>query len=625
MARFSNFAFQYENVDVAEVTVTDLTVLVTELDPHTSVISPGFGSGEVSGNGINAQISADELETLHAAGVDVFGYVDVAVTDHLRPYWNPAWTTTTDDTGVPLEGVAPSWLVSGRPYDFDVDKKIDAYIVDFRDLDWQNIVITQVVDLALRGFDGVFLDDVGSYFDARLGVPESANQQAAADMIELIKSIEAELVARGLSMEIIVNGDPFIIGNAAAVGGDTAAFLDIVDGMILENYYRNKTFDIIGIEGVLTFLESNIERLYLENFGPLIDNESNTVNQSDLFTYALAAELRGDPYYFAPNSFKQLQFDAVTETPTADILFGTLGEDSVNGGDGDDRITGFLGADVLSGDNGNDTLLGGEGADRLLGFAENDLLLGGGGNDTLSGDSGFDTLIGGLGNDTLDGGTNPELGDPGAQGDILLGGEGDDTYMVDSGLDLVDEGSYFTDFGFGGFDTVISTADFWWDVASVGEHLLVSEDVNDIGGDGVTIVGGVFDNTLEGHSGTDIFFGRGGSDTHRGGGGLDWYSLSLLGTEGAYPGVNGVNTVIVEQRTSGAFSYDIVFEFETGRDRLDVSAYRAANGFLTGADVIARAVDDGFGNSYIALGDGLDYLYLVGLEKGQLLAGDFVV
>ncbi len=256
---------------------------------------------------------------------------------------------------------------------------------------------------------------------------------------------------------------------------------------------------------------------------------------------------------------------------------------------------------------------------------ENDVFDGGEGDDSVDGGLGADTLVGGKGNDTLDGGANPE-GATG-QGDVMLGGEGDDTYHVDSGLDLVDEGFVFPGFGFGGFDTIISTTDFYWDTQSVGEVLRVSEDVNDVGGDGVTIVGGIFDNTLVGHSGTDVIFGRGGSDIYRAGDGIDFMSLSLLGLtdENAYLGVNGVNTVVVEQRASGPVSYDIVFEFDPGRDRIDVSDYAATNGLATGADVIARAVDDGHGNSYVPLGDGLDYLYMVGLEKAALMAGDFIV
>jgi Ca2+-binding RTX toxin-like protein len=272
-----------------------------------------------------------------------------------------------------------------------------------------------------------------------------------------------------------------------------------------------------------------------------------------------------------------------------------------------------------------ENLLGSGFDDALTGNSLSQFLDGGIGNDTLAGSTNADTLIGGLGNDTLDGGVNPE-GISG-QGDVMLGGDGDDTYHVDSGLDLVDEGSFFPIFGFGGTDTIISTTDFYWDIASVGENLIVSEDVVDVGGDGVTVVGGIFDNTITGHSGIDIMFGRGGSDTYRGGDGINWYSLSLLGLteENAYVGVDGPNTVILDERESGLFSYHIIFEFESGKDKVDASDFAVTNSLASGDDVLARGFDDGFGNSFYILGDGLDYLYMVGVEKADMAAGDFIV
>ncbi|QNT41285.1 retention module-containing protein [Pseudomonas asiatica] len=73
--------------------------------------------------------------------------------------------------------------------------------------------------------------------------------------------------------------------------------------------------------------------------------------------------------------------------------------------------------DVSRSNDGNDILNGGAG---------NDLLFGQGGDDTLDGGKGNDILIGGLGKDTLLGGEG---------NDILLGGKGDDTMTGGSGAD----------------------------------------------------------------------------------------------------------------------------------------------------------------------------------------------
>ena len=239
----------------------------------------------------------------------------------------------------------------------------------------------------------------------------------------------------------------------------------------------------------------------------------------------------------------------------------------------------------------------------------------------MVGTKGVDTLIGGGGNDNLDGGSSPT-----GKGDVLLGGEGDDTYHVHTGLDLVDEGSYFPAYGFGGNDTIISTADFYWDVASVGETIQVAENVVDDGNDGVTLVGGVFDNLLLGHSRTDVLFGRGGNDTYRAGDGVDYISLSTLGVpDTSNYTADGHNTIIVDPRTSGPNSYDIIFEFDPLKDKIDVSHYTGAHDYTSSAQLLALAVNDGAGNCYIPLGDGLDYLYLVGIEKAAFLASDFIV
>ncbi|HMQ57472.1 MAG TPA: hypothetical protein PKE65_02885, partial [Rhizobiaceae bacterium] len=263
-------------------------------------------------------------------------------------------------------------------------------------------------------------------------------------------------------------------------------------------------------------------------------------------------------------------------------------------------------------------LTGGNSGETLNGGALAYVLDGRGGDDRLSGGGDADFLYGGVGADTLDGGANTA-----SAGDAMFGGVGNDTYHVDSGLDLVDEGILFPEYGGGGFDTIISTADFFWDVHSAAERLVVSESVNDAGSDGVTAVGGVFDGTIEGHSGADILFGRGGSDVYRAGDGVDYISLSTLGLTdvNAYAGVDGVNTVVVEQRVTGAASWDIVFEFEAGKDKLDVSDY----GYASAADVLARGFDDNAGNSYFALGDGSDYLFLVGVTKAAISEGDFIV
>jgi len=92
------------------------------------------------------------------------------------------------------------------------------------------------------------------------------------------------------------------------------------------------------------------------------------------------------------------------DTITINIPGNTRIKTVLDGGTGNDTITGSDGSDTILGGQGNDTLSGGRGNDTLRGGAGADSLAGGLGNDTLQGDAGVDTIRGGLGKNSLDGG-----------------------------------------------------------------------------------------------------------------------------------------------------------------------------------------------------------------------------
>jgi Ca2+-binding RTX toxin-like protein len=77
------------------------------------------------------------------------------------------------------------------------------------------------------------------------------------------------------------------------------------------------------------------------------------------------------------------------------------GDDTLNGGNGNDGLWGFDGNDAINGDAGDDYVEGSDGNDVILGGADNDTLLGQGGADTIGGGTGFDFLFGGAGADTF--------------------------------------------------------------------------------------------------------------------------------------------------------------------------------------------------------------------------------
>ena len=106
-----------------------------------------------------------------------------------------------------------------------------------------------------------------------------------------------------------------------------------------------------------------------------------------------------------------------TGTDGDDVIIGTFGPDTIDGGAGNDIICGHSGDDVLNGGPGNDHIQGGNSDDLVNGGPGDDVLFGGNGNDEVNGQSGNDIVLGERGNDTL-------IGDPAV--DTLYPGPGND-------------------------------------------------------------------------------------------------------------------------------------------------------------------------------------------------------
>ncbi len=142
-------------------------------------------------------------------------------------------------------------------------------------------------------------------------------------------------------------------------------------------------------------------------------------------------------------------------------LTGTAGDDLITGGNGNDSISGGGGNDTLSGGHGNDTLTAAAGDDNLDGGNGDDILIAGDGNNSLTGGNGNDILTAGAGNDILSGGNGNDIPTGGAGDDILTGGNGNDTFVfgVGFGHDTVVDFSHgdqirFTDGTFTNFSAV---------------------------------------------------------------------------------------------------------------------------------------------------------------------------
>lgn len=224
-----------------------------------------------------------------------------------------------------------------------------------------------------------------------------------------------------------------------------------------------------------------------------------------------------------------------------------------------------------------------------------------------TGNAQANTLIGNIGNNILDGGAGTN---------ILIGGPGNDTYLVRSSFDIVDEGFYFPDLAGSAtdFDTIISHADFWWDLTSAGQRLIISEDI--AGTFAISaMISGAFDAEIIGNSGNNIIFTSGGDNVVRPGGGID--SIAL----GTTPGFLGIDTIVLEKAAAGTMSWAVLYDFMPGTDKVDLSAL----GYSSFAEISPFGFEDGAGNSYFVLDDSTSILFFVGQELAALTGGDFIV
>ena len=219
---------------------------------------------------------------------------------------------------------------------------------------------------------------------------------------------------------------------------------------------------------------------------------------------------------------------------------------ALNGGSGDDVVTGSDTGDSLAGNAGNDRLVGGKGTDVMIGGAGNDTLVwnNGDGSDQMDGDTG---------NDGVEVSGSPTLADiftiePNA-GRIQFRR----TNLVPFTLDTSTE--RFQVNGLGGDDSIAASA-------GVGALTLLSVD----GGAGAA--------TVNGSDGADLILGGEGNDVLSGGGGND----RIVGDRASdtMNGGTGDDTLV----WNNGDGTDVV-NGDAGRDDVEVNGAPAADDIFT--------------------------------------------
>jgi len=349
--------------------------------------------------------------------------------------------------------------------------------------------------------------------------------------------------------------------------------------------------------------------------------------------------------------------------PAGVTVNGTINDDLLVAGDGDDKLYGLAGNDTLSGLIGEDVLDGGTGIDTadysasddvvtvdlfngtatgghaqgdsfvsienlkgsdlvgsdvlkgdnnvniIEGLSGNDLVYGRGGDDILHGNTGNDTLWGDDGNDTL-------YGESGINS--LYGGLGDDMFISANGQDSI--------FGDGGSDTVdyspsasgiqinmtaaTTAGGYAGNDTLNGVENIIGTDFND------TLIGDGSSNHFQAGLGSDILDGRAGADILDGGSGIDTVTyansatavtVDLSGTLTNSGGDAAGDTLLnIENIIGSAFDDEI-----HGNSIVNHLEGRGGNDKIYGSD----------GDDLIEGGDGNDELY-GGVGKDTLKGGN---
>ncbi|MCE3273675.1 MAG: alkaline phosphatase [Ramlibacter sp.] len=231
----------------------------------------------------------------------------------------------------------------------------------------------------------------------------------------------------------------------------------------------------------------------------------------------------------------------------ANLLDGGLGADTLSGGLGDDTYVVNAAGDVVSegADGGVDTILAS--VTRVLGNHQENLTLTGGLDIDGHGNALANVLQGNQAANKLDGG---------AGADTMEGGAGSDVYVVDDAGDVVSELA-----SYGGRDTVIASVDY-----TLGNYV---ENLR-LAGNAVAGFGNDAPNAMEGNDRGNLLDGGASNDTIQGGEGNDAL-VGGINADDLFGGAGSDRFVFRSTEESNLSAYDLVMDFASGEDRIDVS------------------------------------------------------
>ncbi|MDQ1902648.1 M10 family metallopeptidase [Paracoccus sp. WLY502] len=255
--------------------------------------------------------------------------------------------------------------------------------------------------------------------------------------------------------------------------------------------------------------------------------------------------------------------------------------------------------------------------ENAVGGSMNDLIIGNGAANALYGRSGNDRLYGGAGHDRLFGGAGADQLDGGAGSDHAFYSQAAATTIKTGAGLLVDL-----------LLPYLNTGEAMGDTFTSIENLVGSGYSDNLRGDH----GG---NILQGLAGNDLIYGRSGNDRLYGGAGHD----RLFGGAGAdqlYGGAGSDTFVFLSVREASPWSRDVICDFTTGQDRVDLRSLDAnsailgnqAFSYIGGKSFSATACELRFDNGLVEGdidGDGVGDLLVELLGVSALSGRDFLL
>jgi Ca2+-binding RTX toxin-like protein len=231
------------------------------------------------------------------------------------------------------------------------------------------------------------LDD-GTWISGRLVLVETSDSSLNVDL------------SGGDGFEILLNSGN---GASSSNGGETATFrMEFFDPSTGEAVSINSTatFNDLDRNSVGDFEAVSVDASSFTGFGTSSDT-SLDVNNTSSAVIAAGTETNSpsdqDAWFSAGfEDQSSITFTLTTRTSQSgfsmngDLIDDAVviplisGNDTIDGGDGDD---------VIYGEEGDDTLIAGDGFDKLYGGDGDDTLYGGGENDELHGGDGADTIV----------------------------------------------------------------------------------------------------------------------------------------------------------------------------------------------------------------------------------------